>query len=640
MLYHKVPLLFPLCLWAGGVLCAELDFSVVWLWGCYGCGGLFFVFSATRRFSFLFLFPCLFLCGAYVSKPTPLCLPSCPVELSCRYEKGLSSHSHLASVDGCYFCFESSQVFVPGDSLRFTARLSRLPRRFRSGVFDFYRFLERRDVHVRAQVVDSVLLVGRSGRPCYYFSDVRRRLVQKAEGVFRDSLAFSMICALCLGDKMGLSSETRSLFAETGTMHLLAVSGLHTGAVWLLLTCFFRFAVFSGRRMQVFLLPVLWAYACVTGLSPSVVRAAHILTFLTLSRVFNRDYSALNSIAASALVALVFNPYALFSVSMQLSYAAYTGVVCVYPVLKRVFSVLGKLALPVGVSVSAQVATLPLCVYYFHAVSLNSFLVNLVAVPLCTLLLYGGALCLLLPDFVGGCCSVLIEGLCGFLVYVLGVFNCINLQVRCLYPSVAHVLLWYGWMVLFFVYVLRRSKVFLSLAVVCLFVLCVYSCLYDCCLRRRCEVVVFHRYAHSEIFLQDKGYGVVLRSSLSPTPSPLLCSYARLNRVQLLDGGMGFIHPDMSFCEGCLACEAGRFYVIDSLSSVRPEGGVWIVTRNVYPDSFLRLSDCVPELVVVDGSNRYYCRQAWRRVCEQLGVAVRFTEEEGDVHLPVSLKKK
>lgn len=486
---------------------------------------------------------------------------------------------------------------------------------------------------------DSIRISGHASTPRYYFSRLRNRFIRKADRIFEDSLSSALIKAVCLGYKEHLPASTRDLFAETGTMHLLAVSGLHTGAVWLLLTYLFRIAGIRGKKSHWLLLPVLWAYACITGLSPSVVRAAYILTFITLSHILGRDYNAFNAIAASALFALIANPAALYSVGMQMSYAAYSGIIGITPFLKRLITPLPRFAAPVCVTLSAQIATFPLSAYYFHAISLNSFLVNLLAIPLTTLLLYAGIFALFLPSCIGCFLSYPIQLLCKALTCSLNLFNTINLQANRLYPTAIHLLLLYG--LLFFVclYLLSRRKNRLLLILLLMSILCGYSCLHNYFLRKKEELVIFHSYSHSCILLKRERFGFLLKNTRSVLPEEKAVSYIQRHHLRLIPASHGFLHSQAFYDGKRLDFPDNTIHIIDR-SDMQAKEGIWIVTDNVYPQNLLTSDTPVPRLIILDASCRHHCIRRWETVCRELRIPLRTTREEGNIHLALPFKKR
>lgn len=637
--YHKVPFLLPLCCWTGGILCSGMNIPDFYLWGCYLLCGLLFIVPHTRKAASLLLLPCLFLCSVRVSRPAPVYLPDNPVSFSCRYEEKLSHNSHVVSANRHAFCLESSLTFTPGDSLTFNARFSEILIRNRSGSFDYNRYLRQKGAYARVQALDSIRVTGHAGSPRYRMSRLRDRFIRKADRIFEDSLSSALTKALCLGYKEQLPASTRELFAETGTMHLLAVSGLHTGAVWLLLTYLLRIAGIKGKKSHLFLLPVLWAYACLTGLSPSVVRAAYILTFLTLSHIFSRDYNAINAIAASALFALIADPDALYSVGMQMSYAAYSGIIVITPLLKKLIPAVPRLSVPICVSLAAQIATFPLAAYYFHSVSLNSFLVNLIAIPLTTLLLYAGIFALFLPLCIGGFLSYPIQYLCKALTCSLGVFNTVNIQATHLYPTGIHLLLLYS--LLFFIcfYFRSRSRPRLLAVSLLVSVLCGYSCLHNYLLREKEEIVVFHSYSHSCILLKQEKFGFLLKNTRSALPEEKAMSYVQRHKIQPVSAMHGFLHSRTQYDGKRLNLPGSTVHIIDQ-PDIQAKEGIWIVTHNVYPPDLPASSTSAPSLVVVDASCHRQCLRRWEATCRELRIPLRTTREEGDIHLALPIKKR
>lgn len=628
-----------MCFWIGGILCSGINFSPIYLWSSYLLCVFLFIFPSVRRLSSLFLFPCLFFSSAYISSPPDITLPVHPVNFSCRYEDKLTGNAHLVTANRHYFCLESPYSFLPGDSIQFTARFYGLQALNRSGAFDYSRFLQQKGISARIQVIDSIRLTGHAKTAYYYLAKIRKTFIQKTDLIFRDTLSSAIIKALCLGYKEELSPSTRELFAETGTMHLLAVSGLHTGAVWLLLSYIFKMAGLAGKKAQLFLLPVLWIYACITGLSPSVVRAAHILTFLTVSQAFHKDYSALNSVAASAFVVLLLNPFALYSVSMQMSYAAYTGIICIYPLLKKLVFSFSKLSLPLCVTLSAQIATLPLSAYYFHAISLNSFLINLIAIPLTTFLLYGGILSIILPACISSFCATPIQFLCKLLTCLLNLFNKINLQANHLYPTSLHIFLIYGLIFFMILYLYYRKKQYLKLTIWVCIISVSYSCLHNYLLQKKKEIVIFHLYQNSCILLKQECSGFLLKNTLPAASFNTPLSYTQRNKLQLVPLSPGFIHPHFHYFQKQFQNRYTSLYIADNLT-IPPPSDTWIITNNIYPQAILFPAAEYPNLVILDGSNHRKCTEQWKNVCQQLQIPVRTTWEEGNIHLRFRSQKR
>ena len=217
---------------------------------------------------------------------------------------------------------------------------------------------------------------------------IRTKLITILRSKLCDNQTFQIVSALTLGYKKELSPETRRCFTSTGAMHILAVSGLHVGMIFLFLKMLFAFMrhTQTGRFIFLFLTgSLLWLYACITGLSPSVQRAAFMFTFILIGENRHRPVSSYNTIAASAFFLLLINPGFLTDIGFQLSYAAVTSIVFFYPRIEQLITAQNKLLKKagqlLGVSIAAQIGTFPLSVYYFHQFPVYFWLSNFVVIP-------------------------------------------------------------------------------------------------------------------------------------------------------------------------------------------------------------------------------------------------------------------
>jgi competence protein ComEC len=213
---------------------------------------------------------------------------------------------------------------------------------------------------------------------------------QSISGQWRgDPKVASLLKAVCLGDRSGLTNDLRQSYTTAGGMHLLAVSGLHVGLIWLVLHHSLGWIVRLLRRelyRALMIIVLLWFYAFVTGFSSSVSRSVTMFTFVTVSGIIDRRTHPVNGILVSAFVLMLINPGRLLDVGFQLSYAAILGIVTLYPIIKSLLKVKNRVMKWVWevtiISLTAQLTTLPLVVYYFHQLPSYSLFTNLLAVPL------------------------------------------------------------------------------------------------------------------------------------------------------------------------------------------------------------------------------------------------------------------
>ena len=212
-----------------------------------------------------------------------------------------------------------------------------------------------------------------------------------------------ILSALTLGYREDLDKTTQHSFSVSGAMHVLAVSGLHTGIVWGIVIWFLTLGGWckplweqQWRRRALYLCAIflIWAYAFITGLSPSVMRSALMLTFWALTSILNQYTSRWNPLLAAAVVILLLDPLSLWSVSFQLSFAAVVGIMCLGTKIQKSISVQKNITRYVvdllTMSFAAQMATMPLTLHYFGQTSNYFALTNLIVVPLAGIILVLG----------------------------------------------------------------------------------------------------------------------------------------------------------------------------------------------------------------------------------------------------------
>ena len=212
-----------------------------------------------------------------------------------------------------------------------------------------------------------------------------------------------ILSALTLGYREELDKDIQQSFSASGAMHILAVSGLHTGIVWGMIVWILTLGglakpLHEQRVWQSTLILLtlwaLWGYAFITGLSPSVMRSALMVTVVEVGWLFRRNSNSINNLSAAAVIILFINPLALWSVSFQLSFAAVTAIILVAQRMQQRVIIHGKVWQYIGglliVSVAAQIGTLPLTLHYFGQTSNYFALTNLVVIPAAFVLLLLG----------------------------------------------------------------------------------------------------------------------------------------------------------------------------------------------------------------------------------------------------------
>jgi ComEC/Rec2-related protein len=203
--------------------------------------------------------------------------------------------------------------------------------------------------------------------------------------------------AAFLGNKKATNPAVKETFSKLGLMHVLSVSGMHVGLVYIFIFTPFRW---FGKHYQpllnleIFILPVVWIYALASGFAEPVFRASMLISLLVMSRVLLRRKLRIEDAFFSVLLlSLIQNPLRIHSVSFQLSNAAMLGILFIYPIWKQKvvtpYALINRGLDIIGISISCSVSTLPLVLYYFHQFPLWFILGNLFFTLPFTLLMFG-----------------------------------------------------------------------------------------------------------------------------------------------------------------------------------------------------------------------------------------------------------
>ena len=328
----------------------------------------------------------------------------------------------------------SEQLNV-GDVISFEPKLENVPAPKNPNEFDFRKYLSFHLIHQQAFLRSNnwKLIQPAKGGILKFSNDRRTYLIAslKKQGITGKELAVAS--ALILGYKDNLDPQLKSAYSSAGAMHVLAVSGLHVGVIFLIFNQLFSFfeKIKHGKIIKgILLILILWTYAILTGLSPSVMRAATMFSFIVAAKMTGRVSSFFNTLAASALVLLIYNPLLIMEVGFQLSYLAVIGIVIIQPWINNWFTIRYWLPRKIweitAVSIAAQIATFPLGLLYFHQFPNYFMLSNLIVIPSAVAILYLGIVTLFFSSvpIVGEYLALLLNYIIKFLnlsVYVIDV---------------------------------------------------------------------------------------------------------------------------------------------------------------------------------------------------------------------------
>lgn len=206
---------------------------------------------------------------------------------------------------------------------------------------------------------------------------------------------YSVIAAMSLGEKSSLDKQLKDTYAKVGASHILALSGLHLGIIYTIVTFFLGWHRFR-TVVQMLTVLAIWAFAFLVGLPPSVIRSASMISIYALLTLGYRERMSVNTLAFVAIVMLIINPLSIYDIGFQLSFMAVLSILLFMPLFNgllpphiqqchRWLSIIWGTAI---VSISAQIGTAPLLAYYFERFSTWFLLSNFVVIPLAFLILY------------------------------------------------------------------------------------------------------------------------------------------------------------------------------------------------------------------------------------------------------------
>ena len=285
------------------------------------------------------------------------------------------------------------RLLLPGATLVSSARLDSVSPPRNPHAFDYASLLARRGITRQAWLRSPEYRVVAAAPTPAALARVRSWIASRIDAGIGGSREAGVAKALLLGDKSGIDESTRLTYTATGAVHVLAVSGLHTGVIAFVLVWLLQ----RGLRRRhlplqfALLLAGLFAYVALTGYSPSVIRASVMFAIIFAGRLWRQRAQGLNNLGAAALVTLVYDPGLLLTLGFQLSYLAVAGIMLFYRPLRRHLLLpyweLPRLSDLLAVSIAATVGTAPLTIYYFHQFPIYFALSGLVAVPLVSLAL-------------------------------------------------------------------------------------------------------------------------------------------------------------------------------------------------------------------------------------------------------------
>ena len=278
----------------------------------------------------------------------------------------------------------------------------------KSGHFDYNRWLAVNDIVARTYIADNnwqradadTKQISAIQRMTLRFSNIRTQFLRLLSRCGIRGQSYALVSAMVVGDRSAITADMRNIYSDSGASHILALSGLHMGIIYAILTMLLiprnRSSVIRMVLGNVALILVMWVYAIMVGMSPSVVRSAFMFSMLAIASIMERGNSSLNSLGLVATILLLANPTSLWDVSFQMSFVAVFGILMCNERFRNLeksniqmrYRCIDWVWQMTKVSVAAQISVAPLVMYYFGQFPCYFLLANFIAVPLATTIIY------------------------------------------------------------------------------------------------------------------------------------------------------------------------------------------------------------------------------------------------------------
>jgi competence protein ComEC len=546
-----------------------------------------------------------------------------------------------------------------GDELVIKADLNPVNPPGNPGEFDYKQYLSNRGIYTQGYIKSGSWKITDHNKGLWLVATalkLRGRSLDILESNNVHGDEFAVVSALLLGCSDYLDADQIRDYSGSGVMHILSVSGLHVGIIYV----FFNFLLAfmdKKRSLKIFkaflLILMIWFYALITGLSPSVLRASAMFTAIVIGSIINRNAHIYNTLAASAFVLLVYDPYFITSVGFQLSYIAVAGIVWLYRPLNHLYSprnILLRYAWQTtAVSIAATVATLPLTIYYFRQFPNLFILANLVAIPLSTLIIYLGIFVLAFSPF-----QFISSALSMLLVFLIKALNTsVHFIENLPFSVIRGICIDQIQLILFCVFVisvcsffLARNKRFLFGSLVILILMLIPGFVRNLRHLQQHHIFVYNVPKATAIdFISGKS-GILMVDSVLITESTKLDYHIKNNRIL---SGLGS-DPELFHCsrdskdnyffkKNCFIQFGNiRMVLIDPHFRYEPGNTqVKVDYLLLSHDPRITVSDLAKifefSMVVMDGSNSIWHINQWTDECKKYGYSYYSTRNEGALAL-------
>lgn len=466
---------------------------------------------------------------------------------------------------------------------------------------------------------------------------------------------YDIITAILLGADETMDAELKSQYASAGVSHILSVSGMHVGIMFMLVNFILKPLSYSRKTKflkAVIILLFIWFYAAVTGLSPSVQRAAVMFSFATCGTLLERNTNIFHSLFASLFILLLVSPLLIFEIGFQLSYLAVFGIVLFQkPIFKlmKVKTFFGRYLWELAsVSIAAQLATFPISVYYFGQFP-NYFLIsNLSVIFLSSLIMITGILTLFFSFW------PLISGAVGWiLTYEIKLMNWIVKVVESLpgavteglHYSISQAFLLYCIIGFLFYFALKKKNKYFIAGLTCFTLFTIEFAFRKIINVQRQEITIYAIPKATALHFNAGTKGWLLSDSVSNKQNHYYKFYIQ-NHERNKQINSKIIHRDSASITTNIFFKHNNFISFNGKTiyllnrNERLYAGkqsmdidFLIIQNNPYTSPQVIKTLFRPKKVIIDGNNSSFHEKKWREWCEEQKLDYHSIPEQGSIIL-------
>ncbi|MGZ3866406.1 MAG: ComEC/Rec2 family competence protein [Bacteroidia bacterium] len=400
---------------------------------------------------------------------------------------------------------DSSRQIEVGQTIVFSGSLQDIQEPLNPHEFDYKKYLALKNIYYSVYLKENTWGVSASQNNSSLFTfaqKIRKSLLDTYREIGLQQNEFALVAALVLGYDDEIDRPLMNAYSHTGTLHVLSVSGLHVGIIYVLLGFILGFLNKNKKQiwLKVFLiLGFLWFFVLLSGFSAPAVRAALMFSLILIGKTLFENTETANIVFVAAFVSLLYNPFWLANAGFQLSYVAVLGIIYLYPYFYNMFTfssgIGDKIWQLCSVSIAAQIATLPITLYYFHQFPVLFLVTNLVLIPVSIVVMYGGILVLIfskitfLSQAFVWLTTISIKLMNGCALFFDRLPFCV---IDNIHLSVLNMLLMYLLIVIVFAAIEFRSAKLLTNSFVIIVVMFFVSVYFDLQIKENNELVIYH----------------------------------------------------------------------------------------------------------------------------------------------------